>query len=202
MLLNYFTTVAEKLLNQALHLDPATTPLLKKLSGKIITIELIGVGWQFSFLPDKQSIIVLSDYHGDSHAQVTGAPFTLLRLLLDDSVNLTNSPDVKIVGDIHTVQQFAKLFKTLDIDWEEQLSHYLGDVAAHSLGNLARQSQIYAKTGTSTFQQNVQEYVQEELRYLPTADEINHFLEFIDILRDDVARLEARISRLQKISEK
>lgn len=198
MLLNHLASIVEKVLNQALQLDPAIIPLLQKLSGKVIAIELTGLGWQFSFLPDKQTIVVLAGYSGDSHAYVTGAPFSLLRLLLDDDSHLANSPDVKIEGEIHTVQQFSKLFKTLDIDWEEQLSHYLGDIPAHSLGNLARQSQTYVKTGTHTFQQNLQEYLQEELRYLPTANEINHFLDDIDLLRNDIARLEARVKRLQQ----
>jgi len=46
--------------------------------------------------------------------------------------------------------------------------------------------------------QNVGEYLQEEGRDLPNKTETEEFLRNVDTLRDDAARFEARLSRLEK----
>ena len=48
-----------------------------------------------------------------------------------------------------------------------------------------------------TFGRDITEYLQEESRYLPQQDEVNKFLAAVDVLRNDVERLDARVKRLQ-----
>jgi ubiquinone biosynthesis protein UbiJ len=45
---------------------------------------------------------------------------------------------------------------------------------------------------------DIQEYLQEEAGLLPTRYEIEAFLSLVDILRDDMERVEARIERLTR----
>jgi ubiquinone biosynthesis accessory factor UbiJ len=104
---------------------------------------------------------------------------------------------VEISGDTHLGHQFGEFMAGLDIDWEEQLSRLTGDVIAHEIGNAARGLLDWGSRQTRTFEQNLQEYLQEELRMTPSRLEIEPFLADVDRLRDDVERLDARISRLQ-----
>jgi ubiquinone biosynthesis protein UbiJ len=43
---------------------------------------------------------------------------------------------------------------------------------------------------------NIREYLQEESRDVPSRYEVERFAQQVDSLRDDVARLEARLNRL------
>ncbi|MEN8215335.1 MAG: SCP2 sterol-binding domain-containing protein [Pseudomonadota bacterium] len=187
-------TTLETLLNQALRWNPSSSQTLQKLSGKIIRIESSGI--ELTLFPDNQSIIVLSDYHGDVDVCISGAPFTLLRLLLQDEATLSNNPDVTITGEMSVAQQLLHLLKELDIDWEEQLAQRLGDIPAHKLGTLFRQCQNYTSVRLDNLQHNISEYLQEETRHLPTPPEMETFLNAVDTLRDDLERLEQRVRRL------
>ncbi len=197
MLNQFFVTTLETIVNQALRLDPPSLHTLSKLSGKIIRLELSGLDLNFTLFPDNQSIVILSEYDGEVDVQIKGAPFTLLRLLLQrETVLLSNNPDVSVTGEISVAQQLLQLLNGLDIDWEERLAQGLGDVPAHKLGTVFQQCQNYTRERTNTLQHNVTEYLQEEIRHLPSRPEIENFLNAVDTLRDDFERLEQRVQRL------
>jgi len=182
----------ETLLNQALRWNPSNS--LQKLSGKIIRIETSGI--ELTLFPDKQAILVLSHYEGKVDVCISGAPFTLLRLLLQDEATLSNNPDVTIKGKMSIAQHLFQLLKELDIDWEEQLAQRLGDIPAHKLATLFRQGKNYTNTRLDSLQHNISEYLQEETRHLPPRPEMETFLNAVDTLRDDLERLEQRVRRL------
>lgn len=192
-----FATTLETLLNQALRLDPTSLHALSKLSGKIIRIEISGMS--FTLFIDNQGITVLSDYDGEVDVRIGGAPFTLLRLLLQNEITLSNNPEVTINGEIGTAQQLLSILKGLDIDWEEQLAQGLGDIPAHQLSTLFRQCQNYTRERLNTLQLNMSEYLQEESGHLPGHAEIEVFLDAVDTLRDDVERLEQKVQRLESV---
>ena len=194
-----FATTLETLLNQALRLDPTSLHALSKLSGKIIRIEVSGMSLVFILFIDDQGITVLSNYDGEVDVRICGAPFTLLRLLLQNETTLSDSPDVTINGEIGTALQWFSILKELDIDWEEQLAQGLGDVPAHQLSTLFRQCQNYTRERLNTLQLNMSEYLQEESRHLPVHAEIEVFLDAVDTLRDDVERLAQKVQRLEKV---
>ena len=185
-----------KILNHALHQNPPSLPLLNRLAGKIIRIELNHLELSLTLFLDVQGITVLSDYEGEVNVRITGAPFTLLRLLLQEQPLLANNPQVSVTGEIGTAQQLLELIRELNTDWEEQIAQWLGDIPAHYLTNSFRQTQEYTHDRFNTLQLNLSEYLQEEARHLPNPVEMELFLDTIDTLRDDLERLEQRIQRL------
>ncbi|KHD11564.2 hypothetical protein PN36_02395 [Candidatus Thiomargarita nelsonii] len=199
LILNQLIAITlETLLNQALRWNPSNS--LQKLSGKIIRIESSGI--DLTLFPDNQGIIVLSHYDGDVDVCISGAPFTLLRLLLQDEATLSNTPDVTITGKMSIAQHLFQLMKELDIDWEEQLAQRLGDMPAHKLATLFRQGKNYTNTRLDSLQHNISEYLQEETRHLPPRPEMEIFLNAVDTLRDDLERLEQRVRRLASTTPK
>jgi ubiquinone biosynthesis protein UbiJ len=105
---------------------------------------------------------------------------------------------VDIQGDTDTGEQFQDILSAVDWDWEEQLSRITGDVLAHQAGKLARKATLFIKNSRSTLQQDISEYLQEEVRLLPARIEVGYFLEEVDQLRADVDRLSARVDRLSR----
>jgi ubiquinone biosynthesis protein UbiJ len=101
-----------------------------------------------------------------------------------------------ITGDAFTAQAFQQLLKHATPDPEEELSRFVGDAAAFRAGEIARGVRDWAIDARATMGANVREYLQEERREVPSRYEFERFGSNVDALRDDVARLEARINRL------
>lgn len=194
----FLATTLEKLLNQALHLDPNSLQALKPLIGKIVRVELAALELAFTLFPEQEGIVVLGNYEGDVNADVQAPPFTLLNLLLHRQATLTTYPDVLVSGDSQMAQQLLHILQGLEIDWEEQLAQRLGDVPAHSLNNFIQRSRHYVHERLTNLQSQVSDYLQEEARHLPAPAEMETFRIAVETLRDDVDRLEQRVRRLQK----
>jgi ubiquinone biosynthesis protein UbiJ len=103
---------------------------------------------------------------------------------------------VEIQGDSELGHRFGNLLGELDIDWEEHLSKLTGDLLAHQTGNLVRGVGAWGHAARASLAQDLPEYLQEELRLLPSRIEVEEFLAEVDHLRDDAERLEQRIRRL------
>jgi ubiquinone biosynthesis protein UbiJ len=104
---------------------------------------------------------------------------------------------VEIHGDVETGQLFKSILDEMEIDWEEQLSHLTGDVIAHQLGSVARRTRKIFKRSRKTLEQDISEYLQEELRLLPARIEAGNFSTDVNLLRMSADRLDARVKRLQ-----
>jgi ubiquinone biosynthesis protein UbiJ len=127
-----------------------------------------------------------------------GTPLGLAQLGLgSESGKTLFSGSVTIEGDVETGQAFKAILDEMDIDWEEQLSRLTGDAIAHQLGNTARQAAGVLRQGRHTLERNIGEYLQEELRVLPTRIETENFTAAVSRLSIDTDRLAARIRRLQ-----
>jgi len=107
------------------------------------------------------------------------------------------SGEVLIEGNVETGQAFKAILDEMDIDWEEQLSKLTGDLIAHQIGNSARHARNILQHGCTTMKQDTSEYLQEELRVLPSRVETENFSAGVNRTSMDVERLEARIKRLQ-----
>jgi ubiquinone biosynthesis protein UbiJ len=187
----------ETLLNQAIQFDPVSLHLLTKLAGKTIHVELRGLNLDFFIFPSSEGLTIQSESDKNADVTLSGAPFSLMTLFFDKNALPAAHPDILIQGDIGVIHQLADILRSLHIDWEEQLSRILGDVSAHKINYLFNQTQEYAQDRLRTLHANCSEYLQEEIRLLPTATEIIYFMNQIDHLRDDIERLEKRLQRLQ-----
>ncbi|MFU8797947.1 MAG: SCP2 domain-containing protein [Gammaproteobacteria bacterium] len=169
----------EALINTYLRLDPDNFERLKELSGKIIAIE--SQGHTIYFAPGAEGIKILS--------AIGTVPDTTIRGTL---IALLKQENLSIEGDTEIAQRLRDILNTMDIDWEEQLSHIIGDIPAHQVGNFARQGNKALKS----LRQTSTEYLQEEARCVPPPEEVQDFMQDVDDIRDAVERLEARINVL------
>ena len=195
-------TTLEQLLNWAIRKDPEAFARLDGTHGKIICIELIGLGRRLYLIPDPSGIQLLGDYEGEADCIIRGAPWSLARMGKEqDSSDQLFTGEVEISGDTDLGHRFGRLMNSLEIDWEEELSKLTGDVVAHQVGNLVRGLSEWGRDQLTTSGMNLQEYLQEELRLLPSRVEVEEYLSNVDSLRDDLERLDARITQLRRQAE-
>lgn len=189
----------ETALNQLFAMDPETFKRLERFKGRIIAFHITDMEQTLYFFPDQQGLQIISHYEGDADTVISGSMMAFARMAMADEKTKTSAVfkgDISIAGDIALGQHFQSLFKQLDIDWEEHVSHITGDVIAHSLGNVARGFFGWGKEAFNSLTMDVSEYVQYETRDVASGPEINHFNAQIDQIRSDVDRAEARINRL------
>lgn len=104
---------------------------------------------------------------------------------------------IEISGNADLASTVQFLFRNLKWDVEEDLSKIVGDIAAHRIAGAGRdfiawQKDVLLRTG-----QNLAEYWTEEQPLLARPEEVARFSREVETLRDDLARLEARLSRLR-----
>lgn len=203
MFFSFALSTFEKILNSYLLLDPATKMRLAALKGKIIVLEFQHVNIKVFWLPHADGIHLADHFNGLADVTLRGSPFDFIRLSATskNNANLFAS-GITVIGDTDVAQEFKALFANLDIDWEEQLSHFTGDVVAHQVGNLIKAMCQWAKQSTATIQQDLSEYIHEEVRWLPSREELQDFFAATDKLRDDVERTALHIKNLEKKLDK
>ena len=194
-----FTAGLENAFNNYLALDPEALSRFSSMEGKVIAVEIQGLNEVLHLFPSSDGMMILNGFDGEADTTLSGTPMALARLgMTDNAAAVLFSGEVIISGDTRLGNQFKKVLAQVNIDWEEQLSHIVGDVAAHQLGNLARDFSHWFKRSKDSLFMDLGEYVQEESRLTPSNAELNKFIKDVDTLRNDVDRLEARIKRIKK----
>ncbi|HEB66624.1 MAG TPA: sterol-binding protein, partial [Gammaproteobacteria bacterium] len=186
----------ETAFNEALRLDPESLRKLAALQGRVIAIELRGTGLTLYLFPGPDGVVLLGEYAGEPDTVLSGTPLGLARLSLGDASGVLFAGEVTIRGDVETGQRFKAILDQLDLDWEEPLARLIGDIPAHRLGKLVRGTTDWARQAFETLGRNTAEYLEYEARALATREDVAEFVADVDRLRDDLARLEARMARL------
>ena len=104
--------------------------------------------------------------------------------------------EVVFAGDGEFVALLSMIAREVEWDIEEDLSKWVGDIAAHRIVDTAKQARAWRQDAGLRFTENVAEYLTEEKRAFITASELESFARDNETLRDEVARLEARLDGL------
>ena len=192
----------ESLLNRNLAASAAARALCQRLDAKVLALHVEGVPLSVYFKSHGESMSLHTEHQGTPDATLSGSPLSLLRLAGPAPEAALRGGSVHIEGDAEVAQTFSELLKAAQPDLEEELSRVVGDVAARQIGNAARSALGFARRAKDTFMQNIAEYLQEEGRDVPNRTEAEEFLQGVDKVRDDVERLEARLSLLEKRQKK
>lgn len=188
-------------LNKYLALDANVSLLLKPLVGKVIAFKIMPLDWVIFLCPTANNIQVLEHYQGQPDTLLASSIGGLAMMgLSTNPMRPVFSGDVSIEGDMDTGRRFQRLFKLLDPDFEEVLSHYTGDIIAHKTGQLIRASHDWGQDTLSTLQLNISEFLQDETRDLPAQAEVDILFRQVDELRSGYDRLHARIARLHQLT--
>ncbi len=188
----------EATLNQYLALDQDSGYFLTPLAGKVIAVTVLPFDETIYLCPTTDSIQCLDQFPEPADTRLSGSLWALgLMGISSTPMRSVFSGEVKIEGDMQTGRKFQELFAKLDIDLEEKLSQFTGDIIAHKIANFFRAGQSWGKDSVETFRLNAREFLQEETRDLPSAPEVDIHYAQVDELRTDFDRLQSRIERLK-----
>jgi len=105
-------------------------------------------------------------------------------------------PAIRVEGDAAAARGFAKLLVLLKPDLEEGLTPLLGALPAHQVARaLAGVAEAVGRAGDQ-IAETLGAWLHEESGWVPGRHQQQALFEAIDTLRDDVARVEARLDRL------
>lgn len=188
-----------RLLNRNIGESTPARELSRELDGRVIAIRVRDTGLAMFFEISDEVLELKTDSEAEPDVVLTGSLVTLAKMAGPNGHD--HSPaalkgGLDVTGDAFTAQAFQKLLKHASPDPEEELSRFVGDAAAFRAGEIARGVRDWAIDARATMGANVREYLQEESRGVPSRYEFERFGSSVDALRDDVARLEARINRL------
>ncbi|MCW8409176.1 SCP2 sterol-binding domain-containing protein [Legionella sp. PATHC035] len=198
MLKKYSLKALQMAINKAAKLDEQMPVKLKALDNKTLEMIISPLNVNFFILFKDGEIILLDCYDKEADTIIHSNPLGLIRLSLlpaSKARSLFNDK-IRMTGDTELGQQVKKLFDEMDIDWEGHLAHFTGDVVAHQIGAFVRKGISLKKKIEESMRHNVSEYVQEELRVIPTKYELEDFFAEVDELSLSVERLQAHVNQL------
>lgn len=186
----------EVALNAALALDPASVTRFSTLSGRIIAMVVEGPALTLYIAPSDDGVRLMDRFDGEADTTLRGTPAALFRMNRGRTGEAMFNRGITIDGDIELGLRLQRTLAQVNIDWEEHLSRLTGDLIAHQLGNGVRGLFALGHRAVETFKLNSADYLHYETESLATRFEMDRFLGEVDLLRDDVERLAARIQRL------
>lgn len=162
---------------------------LSRFSGKTARFEIAPFSFACTILPDGS--LCSADKAADIDALCVIAPSLLPRLALHDELA---HAQIQSTGDAALLAEIFYLSRNLVWDAAEDLSHVTGDIAAERIVQAVQRKQFGASA--LNLAQTAAEYWTEESPLLAKPQQISSFMQQVDMLRDDMARLEQRIRRL------
>ncbi len=104
--------------------------------------------------------------------------------------------EIQCRGDASLLAEIFYLSRNLRWDAADDLSRVTGDLVAERIVRFAQTGRTQMDEGLANLTQGISEYLTEEQPSLATPRHVATFLFQVDTLRDDVSRLEQRISRI------
>jgi ubiquinone biosynthesis protein UbiJ len=190
---------AGRVINYALSRDPVALAALAALAGRTILVEISDLSVRFCLLPSAQGLQLAPVPAGEPDVLVRGGIVALIGMILRrPEQGDTAAGRVEIVGDVHLAQRLQLILRNLDIDWEEWLAQWIGDLPARKLCNLGRALRQQAGDAWHTLGKDLSEYLRYERDLVVDQTEIEEFAGAVDRLRDDTERLAQRLKRLER----
>ena len=178
-----------------------TTPareLCEQLDDKIVAVRVRDTALTMYFEINDTVVSLTTNPVAEPDVVVTGSLLTLARMAGSSGESAVRDGSLELTGDPETAHAFQQLLAFAKPDIEEELSALIGDAGAHRAGEIMRGVGSWAKGARGTLGANIREYLQEESGDLPSRHEVERFAQQVSSLRDDVARLEARLNKFDK----
>lgn len=188
------------LINQALSLDNQSQQRLQVLSEQYLRLECTKPAIDALVAIDSQGKIQLSEADETPvNAHLRGPLSSFMRIFADDDkASAMINSGLQLKGNSQLLLELAEILQSIDLDWEYHLAQIIGDLPAHLLGRISRQSTQWLSQTRPIFMRHLQEFVLEEAQLSPRRDELEQFIEQVQQLQLRSERLEAKIKRLQQ----
>jgi len=193
---NLLCGLLETGVNQLHQLDSSAVIKRKQLNGTIIGVSLKELNFPLYFVISSQQVDILNKFSGDPDCFIRVSVNALSKL--QDNRQLTHlikTGQLEVEGDIQLVQQFAQLLTAMEIDWEEHLSHKVGDVIAHKFCYHAKKIQQSVHQQLINVEKQTALYITEEVKLAPSGLEVAYFCEQVKSLDKQADKLLLKLNQ-------
>lgn len=104
----------------------------------------------------------------------------------------------RLEGDAELAESLGFVLRHLEWDYEADLARLFGDIAGHRLAELFRQALKTGQRAGEGLTANLAEYAREEQAWLVSQAALLAHRERLTRLRDDIARADKRLERLEQ----
>jgi len=181
------TTAALGVLNRMLAREQWARERLAPFAGRVARFE--APPFALAFRIDEGG--VFADSERAEPTVTVGADLAALPLALGDPQAMMRNVSLK--GDADFAQALAFVLQNLRPEPEEELSRFVGDVAAQRIVGFLRNSASHWRELAERMLENSAHYLVTENPMIVGGDEVSEFNAEVARLRDDVARLEKRV---------
>ena len=175
--------------NHLLRSAPWALQRLRPFAGKTARFEIVPFAVTLTIL-DSGEVIDTPD--AVPAATFTLAPGIALRVLAADPLAWQS---VGVAGDAALTREILYVAQYLRWDIEEDLSHLFGDIAAHRMVRAAEAVTGWQRDSAASLARAAAAYWTEERPLFAARRDVERFVQAVDNLRDDVARIEKRIEQ-------
>ena len=153
----------ETAINQVLQLDLESPQRVKKLQGRLLQLDLEGIGISLFFTFKYGNVKVNLDADTEPDTIISGTPVALFSMAEPEEANW-GLPDskVSINGDASLARDLERIFSKLDPDWESPLIGILGDNAGYQAAQGVRQGIEAAKSTARTLGEMLNSYMNKD----------------------------------------
>lgn len=188
-------------LNRALALDPDTRQALTALDGRHIdlTLEAPALAMRISVHGEALKVGPVDHREADLavRSSLSGVLAQLPLLAKSRTAQANTAGRVRVAGDAELARRLQQLAKGFDPDWQLPFVRVFGEVLGVQVANTLRSALQHARRGASDLAHTAAEFVTEESRDVVPRGELDAFHDDVDVLRDDLERLTARVQRLR-----
>ena len=188
----------EAALNRALALDPETRDALAPIDGRRVALTVEAPPLALQVRVEGQRLLVgpvETDQPADLGVRATlGGLISQLPMFRRD-----DAPPVgrmRLEGDADLARRLQRLAERFDPDWQQPFARVFGDVLGVQIANAFAGALKQARVAGRNLAESAAEFVTEESRDVVARAELNAFHDDVDVLRDDVERMAARVARL------
>ena len=178
-------------LNHLLTQNSWALPRLARFAGKTARFDI--APFSFAYTVQNDGLVCSADSATDADAHCVVAPSLLPRLAMQDESALS---EISKAGDDALLTEIFFLSRNLRWDVAEDLSKLTGDIAAERIVQTTHNVTAQLRESTINLSLSVAEYFTEEHPLLAKPKQVSAFVQQVDTLRDDVARLDQRIRHL------
>ena len=186
-----------RLVNRVLSDYPAARERLRAHQGMVVAVAIgpvktvmrVSTGGDFELVGD-------TGY--ESAETVTDVSITMPLSLLPGLAAKKPEALSKVVfsGDSELAATLSDIARNVEWDVEADLSRVVGDVVAHRVIGAAQRARAWQNEAGERLSANVAEYLTEERNAFISARELEELTRNSEALRDDIGRLDARLSKL------
>ncbi|NIJ70110.1 SCP2 sterol-binding domain-containing protein [Xanthomonas sp. 60] len=188
-------------LNRALALDPDTRQALTALDGRHIdlTLEAPALAMRISVHGQQLEVGPVDHREADLAVRSTLAGVLAQLPMLAAARRQADAAAgrVRVAGDAELARRLQQLAKGFDPDWQLPFVRVFGEVLGVQIAHALRAALQTARRGAGDLAHSAAEFITEESRDVVSRAELEAFHDDVDVLRDDVERLVARVQRLR-----